>query len=284
MLTLKTLVGTCLALGLLTAGADAAGGSSKYKIVEQDWTFSGPFGKFDAQQLQRGFKVYREVCAACHSIELVRFRNLGEEGGPLFSEDEIKQIASEYIVVDGVDDFGDPKERAGLPSDAIPSPYPNRQAAAAANGGKYPPDFSLLAKARATKRGFPTFVFDPFTTYAESGPDYIYGLLTGYAEPSEEALEDAPDGLYYNTGYSALHGSDWFAMPQILYDDQVEYTDGSPMTLSQYSKDVAAFMMWAAEPHLNQRKRMGFQVLMFLVVFSGLLWFTKKKLWANIDH
>ena len=273
-----------LALGALVASdAQAAGGSSEFKVEKQQWTFAGPFGTFDRAQLQRGFHVYRQVCAACHAMEQVRFRNLGEPGGPEFSEDEVKQIASEYIIVDGPDEFGDMFDRPGVPADAIPAPYPNKQAAAAANGGKYPPDLSLIAKARSAYRGFPWFVFDAFTTYAEGGPDYLYALLTGYAEPPAE--EEEQPGLYYNIGYAALHdGSAWYAMPQPLWGDDVEYNDGTEATISQQSKDVSAFLMWAAEPHLEQRKRMGFQVITFLVIFAGLLWFTKRKLWANIPH
>jgi ubiquinol-cytochrome c reductase cytochrome c1 subunit len=248
-------------------------------IDRQQWSFSGPFGVFERGQLQRGFKVYQEVCQACHGLRQVSFRNLAQEGGPSFSEDQAKQIASDYTVVDGPNDDGDMYDRPAILADKFPSPFPNEQAARAANGGAYPPDFSLLAKARAAHRGFPWFVFDAFTQYQENGPDYIYSLLTGYEEDPEGV--EVPAGQYYNHSYL---GGKLLAMAPPLYDEAVEYTDGSPMTVDQYSKDVSAFMMWAAEPHLEQRKKIGFRVMVFLIFFAGMLYFTKKKLWRNVEH
>jgi ubiquinol-cytochrome c reductase cytochrome c1 subunit len=256
----------------------SAGGEAPH-IDRQQWSFSGPFGVFERGQLQRGFKVYQEVCQACHGLRQVSFRNLAQEGGPSFSEDQAKQIASDYTVVDGPNDDGDMYDRPAILSDKFPSPFPNEQAARAANGGAYPPDFSLLAKARAAYRGFPWFVFDAFTQYQENGPDYIYSLLTGYEEDPEGV--EVPAGQYYNHSYL---GGKLLAMAPPLYDEAVEYTDGSPMTVDQYSKDVSAFMMWAAEPHLEQRKKIGFRVMVFLIFFAGMLYFTKKKLWRNVEH
>ena len=170
-------------------------------------------------------------------------------------------------------------DRPAILADRFPSPFPNEQAARAANGGAYPPDFSLLAKARAAQRGFPWFVFDIFTQYQENGPDYIYSLLTGYEEDPEGI--EVPAGQYYN--HSFLAGQ-FISMAPPLSDELVEYTDGSPMTVDQYAKDISAFMMWAAEPHLEDRKKIGFRLMVFLIVFAGLLYFTKKQLWRNVDH
>ncbi len=256
-----------------------AAGDEAPHIEREQWSFAGPFGVYDRAQLQRGFKVYQEVCQACHGMRLVAFRNLAEEGGPSFSEEAAKQIASDYTVVDGPNDDGDMYERSAILADRFPSPFPNEQAARAANGGAYPPDFSLLAKARAAHRGFPWFVFDAFTQYQENGPDYIYSLLTGYEEDPEGV--EVPPGQYYN--HSFLAGK-FISMAPPLYDEAVEYTDGTPMTIDQYSRDIAAFMMWAAEPHLEDRKKIGFRVMVFLIFFAGLLYFTKKKLWRDVEH
>ncbi|WP_417672226.1 cytochrome c1 [Roseibium sp.] len=268
---------TAAAAIAVAAPAMAAGGG--VTIDRQQWSFSGPFGTFDRGQLQRGFKVYQEVCAACHGLRQIAFRNLAEEGGPSFSEEQVKVIASDYTVVDGPDDAGDMFERPAVLADKWPSPFPNEQAARASNGGAYPPDFSLLAKARAAYRGFPWFIFDAFTQYQEQGPDYIYALLTGYHEAPADVV--VPDGQYYNPNFLA---GNFIGMAPPLSDELVEYTDGTPMTTEQYSRDVSAFMMWAAEPHLEARKKLGFRVMIFLIVFAGLLYFTKKTLWRNVEH
>jgi ubiquinol-cytochrome c reductase cytochrome b/c1 subunit len=238
------------------------------------WSFSGPFGTYDQAQLQRGFKVFREVCAACHSMNMVSFRNLAEPGGLGFSEAQANQVASEYKVKD-LDDQGNPIEREARVADRFPAPFANELAAQAANGGVAPPDFSTLAKARTYERGLPWFLIDIVTQYQEQGPDYIAALLQGYKEaPADFKL---PPGGNYNV-YFPGHA---IAMPPPLSDGQVTYDDGAPQTLEQYSKDVAAFMMWVAEPHMIARKRIGFQVMIFLIVLSGLLYFTKKKVWSN---
>lgn len=267
-----------VALVAIATPALAAGGEAPH-IERQQWSFAGPFGFYDRAQLQRGFKIYRENCSACHGLKFVAFRNLAENGGPSFTEEQAKQIASEYTVIDGPNEDGDMYERPAILADRFPSPFPNEEAARASNGGAYPPDFSLLAKARAAHRGFPWFVFDIFTQYQENGPDYIYSLLTGYEEDPEGV--EVPTGQYYN--HSFLAGK-FISMAPPLYDEAVEYTDGTPMTTDQYARDVAAFMMWAAEPHLEDRKKIGFRVMIFLIVFAGLLYFTKKKLWRNVEH
>jgi len=248
-------------------------------IPRERWSFSGPFGTYDPAQLQRGFKIYQQVCAACHSMEFVAIRTLGSSSGPYFPEAAVREIAAGYEVEDGPNDSGEMFLRPARPSDHFPSPFPNEQAARAANGGAYPPDLSLIAKARAAHVGFPGFVFDAFTQYQEAGPDYLHALLTSYEEPPE-GVTLAP-GMYYNTAFLAGHQ---IAMPPPLTDGQIEYTDGAPETVEQYSRDVSAFLMWAAEPKLEARKQTGFKVMLFLIVFAGLLYFTKRKIWSNVAH
>ena len=276
---IKSVRGALLAVAAMAVAAPAMAAGEGPHIERQQWSFSGPFGQYDNAQLQRGFKVYKEVCAACHGARFLSFRNLAEEGGPGFTEDQVKVIAAEYLVMKGPNDDGEMEEVAAIPSDRWPSPFPNQQAARAANGGAYPPDFSTLAKARAVASGFPGFVFDMFTQYQEHGPDYIYNLLTGYEEAPDGF--EVPVGQYYNPKFIA---GQTLAMAPPLSDEQVEYTDGTPMTVDQYSHDVAAFMMWVAEPKLEQRKSMGFRVMIFLVVFASLLYFTKKSVWRGVEH
>jgi len=256
--------------------AFAASGYPINKPMEQSWSFAGPFGTWDLGQLQRGFKVYQEVCASCHSIDQIAFRNLGEIG---FSEAQVKAIASEYEVTDGPNADGEMFERPAKPADRIPGPYANVEEAASLNNGAAPPDFSLLAKARAPERGFPTFVFDVFTLYAENGPDYIYSLLVGYGDAPEGV--EVTEGTHYNPYFIA--GSA-LAMAPPLDDDLVEYDDGAPQTVDQYAKDVSAFMMWAAEPTLVARKALGFKVMIFLLIFAGLLYLTKKQVFRDLKE
>ena len=239
------------------------------------WSFGGPFGKYDTAQLQRGFKIYKEVCSACHSISLLSFRNLADAGGLGYSAAQSAALASEYKIKD-LDEQGNPVERAGRPADHFPAPFANELAAKAANGGTAPPDMSVLAKARTFERGLPWFVFDMFTQYQEQGPDYIAALLKGYKDPPKEFK--LPPGAHYNE-YFPGHA---IAMPPPLQDGQVTFDDGAPATIDQYAKDVSAFLMWAAEPHLVARKRMAFQVMIFLIVLAGLLYFTKKKVWKEV--
>jgi ubiquinol-cytochrome c reductase cytochrome c1 subunit len=240
-----------------------------------EWSFSGPFGHWDLGQLQRGLKVYKEVCSACHSMEFVAFRNLEALG---YSPEQVKAFAAEYTVTDGPNADGEMFERPAVASDRFPSPFPNTQAAAAANNGAAPPDMSLIAKARAPERGFPNFVFDVFTLYAENGPDYIYSLLTGYDQEVPAGVE-VPEGAHYNPYFVAGPA---LAMANPLSDGVVTYDDGSPETVDQYAHDVAAFLMWAAEPHLVERKSMGFKVLVFLAVFAMLLYFARQQVWADV--
>jgi cytochrome c1 len=239
------------------------------------WSFAGPFGLYDEAQLQRGFKVYHDVCQNCHGINLLAFRNLADPGGPGFTTAQATAIAAQYQVTDGPNDQGEMFQRPGRLADYIPPPFPNEQAARARYNA-VPPDFSTLAKARGIERGFPWFILDMFTQYQEGGVDYIAGFLTGY--------EDAPAGFNLAPGasYNKYFPGHATAMPNALSDGQVDYTDGTPAKVDQYAKDVTAFLMWVAEPQMQARKRLGFQVMVFLIALAGLLYFTKKKVWAEV--
>jgi ubiquinol-cytochrome c reductase cytochrome b/c1 subunit len=227
--------------------------------------------------LQRGLKIYREVCQVCHGLTMVSFGTLAEPGGPQFSEDQAKVIASEYQIPGEPNDQGEVKDRPGRLADHFPSPFKNENEARARYNA-VPPDLSVIAKARGYERGFPGFVIDFFTQYQEHGPDYISALLRGYENAPSGFT--APPGAFYNK-YFPGHV---LAMPPPLTDGRVDYTDGTPNNLDQESKDISAFLMWAAEPHLEARKRIGLQVLVFLIVFSGLLYFTKKKIWHQAEE
>ncbi|SDR60977.1 Cytochrome c1 [Rhizobiales bacterium GAS113] len=255
--------------------------------VRQPWSFAGPFGVYDTAQLQRGYKIYREVCSTCHSMTDMKFRNLAEPGGPDFTEGQVQALAAEYKVQDGPNESGDMFERPGRPADPFPKPFANEQLARAANGGSLPPDMSVLAKARSFERydWFPADIvygiWNIVTQYQTQGPDYISALLQGYEEPPK-GVEIEP-GQNYNT----IIPGNRIAMPAPLKDGIVEYPkgpDGKPVvpeTVAQYSKDVAAFLMWVAEPRLDQRKRMGLEVMIYLLVAAGLMYFVKKKVWAG---
>lgn len=279
--TLAGCAGLALALatGTVAAQEGDAAAEEAHHVEKQDWTFAGVFGQYDQQQLQRGLKVYREVCASCHSLNYVPFRTLADPHGPNLTEAEAETIAAEYQVSDISNETGQPFERPAELTDYFPAPFPNAIAAAAANGGVAPPDFSLIAKARAVHRGFPGFITDAFAGYAENGPDYIYALLTGYEDPPE-GIETVP-GKHYNPVY--MNGQ-WIAMAQPVIDGQVEYPDGSPETVEQYSADISAFLMWAAEPKLEERKEIGFRVMIFLAVLAVMIYLTKQKLWRNVEH
>ncbi len=251
---------------------DAAADAEQPSPPRQRWSFSGFFGTYDQAQLQRGFKIYREVCSTCHRLS-IPFRTLADPNGPGFSEGQVKALAATYQVTnDTPNDKGEIFKRPGIPSDVIPPPeaYPNDEAAAA-TFGKAPPDMSLLAKARKYERGFPWFIFDalPFVQYQEVGADYVNAILNGYTNPND------PQWNKYFPGHR-------IAMPQPLTDGQVEYTDGTPAKLVNYAHDVTAFLSWAAEPTLAERKKIGLRVMIFLIVFAGLLYYTKKKIWAKV--
>ena len=278
MIMFKRLAAVALATLIVlpvATSAQAAGAYPKLKPKELDWSFAGPFGKWDQGSLQRGLKVYTEVCSACHALNLVRFRELEGLG---LSDEQVRSFAASYQVTDGPNADGEMFERPGLPTDRFPSPYPNKQAAIAANNGAYPPDQSLITKARAVERGFPTFIVDIFTMYAESGPDYVYSLLTGYGK-EPPAGETILEGLHYNPYFIAGPA---LAMAAPLSDGIVSYPDGAPETVSQYSRDVTTFLAFAAEPSMIERKQRGFVVLLFLIILAGLLYYVKKKVFADV--
>jgi ubiquinol-cytochrome c reductase cytochrome b/c1 subunit len=278
---LAAAIGSVAFLGMPTPASAQEQSHEALKPPRNSWSFAGFFGKFDQGQLQRGFKVYKEVCQTCHGLSLVSFRNLADPGGPGFSEAQAAAIAADYKIQDGPNDQGEMFERNGRPADRFPPPatWKNEAQARQLYNGTVPPDMSVLAKARGYERGFPLFLVDalPFFTYQEHGVDYIVALLKGYKDKPPEGVT-IPAGGNYNEFFPG-HS---IAMPPPLTDGRVEYTDGTPNTLDQMSKDVAAFLMWAAEPKLEQRKRVGFQVMIFLAVFAGLMFFTKKKVWSDV--
>jgi ubiquinol-cytochrome c reductase cytochrome c1 subunit len=292
MKKLNLIVVALAALGLgapaVANEAGAAKDDGAVKHVEKheqrprsfEWSFAGFFGRYDKAQLRRGFKVYKEVCSTCHSMKMVAFRNLGEAGGPEFSAEEVAALAASYKIKDGPNDAGDFFQRPGRPSDRIPAPFANEQSARAAMSGAYPPDMSVLAKARGYSRGFPQFLFDalPGVAYQEHGVDYIATLLTGYADAP--AGVDLPAGQYYDPYVPGRR----LGMPPPLADGSVAYDDKTPQTVEQYAKDVSAFLMWTAEPHLNARKQVGLGVVGFLIVFTAMLYFVKRKIWSNVAH
>lgn len=259
------------------APAQASGGEQAH-IERQSWSFAGPFGRYDQAQLRRGFQVYSNVCAACHPMSLVSYRNLYESGGLGYTEAEVKALAAAATVKDGtLDGDGKLKERPGRPSDRFPSPFVTEDAAREMHNGAVPPDFSVLAKARTYSRGFPWFLTDAITQYQEHGPDYIVALLTGYQEEPPHGVTVLP-GQYYN---KVMPGN-VLSMAPPLSDGAVDYTDATPKTTLQYARDVSAFMMWAAEPKLEQRKQTGLKVMIFLIVLTFLLYLTKKKIWSTV--
>jgi ubiquinol-cytochrome c reductase cytochrome b/c1 subunit len=272
-----------VAVALVAAGAlfvgslqDARAEEGGPKPPGNKWSFAGPFGTYDRGALQRGLKVYKEVCANCHGLSYIAFRNLGDTGGPGYSVAQVAAFASDYKIKDGPNDAGEMFERPGRAADYFPSPFPNEQAARAANGGAAPPDLSLITKARSYGRGFPMFLVDFFSQYQEQGPDYVSAVLQGFEDKAPEGVT-IPEGSYYNK-YFPGHA---IKMPKPLSDGQVTYDDGSPATVAQYAKDVTTFLMWTAEPHMEARKRLGLQVFIFLIIFAFLMYFTKKKVWAD---
>ena len=245
------------AILFLFPAAVQAADDSHVVVAKQQWSFDGIFGTYDRGALQRGFQVYQQVCAACHSMDHLAYRNLSALG---YSEAQVKAIAMQYTTMDGPDDEGEMFERPMKPSDKFKAPYENDNAARYANNGALPPDLSLIAKARV------------------SGPDYIYGLLTRYTEaPEGEVLAE---GQYWN---EVMPGHK-IAMAPPLSDDIVGYEDESPATVDQYARDVATFLMWAAEPKMEIRKRTGIKVILFLLVFAGIMYAVKRKIWADVKH
>ena len=227
--------------------------------IKVNWSFKELTGKFDRASLQRGFQVYKEVCASCHSMQYLSYRNLGEPGGPEFTQEEVKAIAASVEIEDGPDSQGEMFARQGKPSDKFKSPYPNIEASTAANGGAYPPDMSVLVKARP------------------GGADYMYSVLMGYEEPPAGMKLD--DGVYYN---KYMVGQK-IKMASPLSDGIVEYSDGTEATMDQMAKDVTTFLAWAAEPELEERHRVGFKVIIYLLLLTILVYLSMKKIWSRVD-
>ena len=233
--------------------------AEKVEYLTTDWSFKGLFGKFDREALQRGYHVYTEVCSSFHSMKYLSYRNLAQEGGPEFTEAEAKAIAASFEVTDGPNSDGEMFTRPGKLSDKFVMPYENVKAAQAANGGAYPPDMSVLVKARG------------------GGVDYIYSLLQGYEDPPAGVTLD--DGVYYN---KYMYGNK-IKMANQLSDGLIEYSDGTKATVEQMSKDVTTFLMWAAEPHLETRKRIGFKTIIYLLIFSVLVFLSMKRIWSRVE-
>ena len=233
--------------------------AEKVEYLKTNWSFKGLFGKFDRGALQRGYQVYNEVCSSCHSMKYVSYRNLAEKGGPEFSEAEAKAIAASFEVTDGPNADGEMFTRPAKLSDKFWKPYENIKAAEAANGGAYPPDMSVLVKARG------------------GGVDYIYSLLQGYDEPPLGVTLD--DGVYYN---KFMYGNK-IKMSSPLSEGIVEYSDGTDTSIEQMSKDVTTFLMWAAEPHLESRHQMGFKAIVYLIILTVLVYFSMKRIWSRIE-
>jgi ubiquinol-cytochrome c reductase cytochrome c1 subunit len=284
---LKTLM-PAIALVGLAAGTPvfAAGDGHGPEISQQSWTFGGLRGKFDKAQLQRGFLVYKEVCSSCHGMRQMSFRNLVQKGGPEFPEEGVKTLAATYKIPDVPNDAGKVLKRPARLSDRIPSPFDNDQQARSANNGALPPDLSLIARARGVEAEKPFFMVpwhmlkDVFLSggYQEAGSDYLYALLTGYSDAPKDVKMS--DGMYYNTVYPGHQ----IGMPSPLSDGIVKYTDGTPAKLDNHARDVTAFLSWAADPKLEERKRMGLMVMLYLLITAALLYAAKRYVWASEPH
>lgn len=285
MIGLKTKTAAALLVATLLTGAAAwAAGGEPVHIERQKWTFSGLLGSFEAAQLQRGFKVYSEVCARCHGVNRLSFRNLIQPGGPEFPEAGVKSLAADQYKVDAApNEQGKIVKRPAVLADHIPSPYKNEQEARASQpGGALPPDLSLITKARSVESHAPFYMVplnmmrDILAGYQESGADYVYAYLTGFKEPP--AGTKMPDGMNYNTAFPAPH---FTAMPNPLSDGVVTYSDGTPGTVDNYARDVTSFLAWAADPSLEERKRLGLLVVVYLLITAILLYFAKRRVWSK---
>ena len=240
-------------------GINQVNAEEKTDLLKVDWSFKGLFGKFDRASLQRGYQVYSEVCASCHSMKYLSYRNLSEKGGPEFSIAEAKAIAANFEITDGPNSDGEMFLRPAKLSDKFVMPFENTKAAQAANGGAYPPDMSVLIKARS------------------GGANYIYSVLLGYDDPPSGVTLD--DGVYYN---KYMYGNN-IKMAKPLIENAIEYSDGTKATEEQMAKDVTTFLMWAAEPHLEVRHKMGFKVILYLIILTTLVYFSMKKIWSRIE-
>jgi len=256
---MKKIITIAYLIFLLSIGGYQVSASEKTDLLKIDWSFKGLFGKFDRGSLQRGYQVYSEVCAGCHSMKYLSYRNLSEKGGPEFSVEQAKAIAASFEITDGPNADGEMFTRSGKLSDKFVMPYENEKAAQAANGGAYPPDMSVLAKARS------------------GGADYLYSILLGYETPPSGTTLD--EGVYYN---KYMYGNN-IKMAKPLEDDLVEYSDGTTASEEQMAKDVVTFLMWTAEPHLESRHQIGFKVIVYLIILTILVYFSMKKIWSRVE-
>lgn len=263
----KALAGAAIVSASLFGGnmmAQASEGGAE--VEHQEWGFQGPFGKFDRPAMQRGYQVYREVCSACHALEHLSFRHLGDKGGPFYDAEypnpndnpDVKRFAKDWEVSDIDQDSGDVIDRPGIPADRFPDIFPNAVAASASNGGAVPPDLSLIVSAR------------------EGGADHVFGILTGFDDSHA-----APDGTYYNKAFPSPH---FMKMAPPLSDELIEYADGTPATTEQMARDVTEFLAWASDPKMEVRKKTGFATFLFLFIFALLLLMTYKEVWKGVDH
>ena len=320
----KAAMAAAAAVCVLAPGFTSA--EEMMNIPRQSWSFAGMTGAYDKAQLQRGFKIYQEVCSNCHSLRLIKYRNLAEPGGPGFTEGQVKTIIKPAIFTDALDANGNPTKRPADLADVFKAPFPNDAAARAANGGALPPDLSLMARARTAATDTPLFLtpfhwlYEIARGYQEGGPDYTAALLTGFKDkppayakdasghlalvPEAQATKDSlrcasvssgeagddgkvkPDectplseGLYYN---SVFPGHQIHMPPPLGSDGQVQYTDGTPATVDQYARDISAFLMWTADPTLEERKDTGLRMMIYLLILAGLLWLAKRQIWAKL--
>jgi cytochrome c1 len=270
----------CLAGGTAFSAEDAA------HIARQPWSFTGPFGQFDQAQLQRGFQVYSEICANCHELRRIYYRNLAQPGGPAFPQDAVAALAASNQVEDGPNDDGKMFQRPGRLSDLMPQRYKNEQEARSIHNGALPPDLSLIVRARNVENAAPWYIHpflmlrDVAVAYQDGGADYLYALLTGY-KPAPSGVKVA-EGLHYN---DAFPGNQIAMIPPFAAGDGVvQYSDGTPSTVDNYARDVTAFLAWTADPNLDRRKQLGWAVMIYLLVTAGLLYIAKKRIWSKIDH
>lgn len=248
-------IGLSMIAGVMMSSTAAMAAGGSVNITEREWSFDGAFGHFDKASLQRGFQVYREVCSGCHGLDYIAFRNLADLG---YNPAEIKAIAAEYDVVDGPNEEGEMFTRPGIPADRFPNPYANENAARAGNGGAYPPDLSLMVKARP------------------NGANYLYSLLVGYKDAP--AGEDVPDGMYYNDAYAGH----LIAMPQPIYGDDIEVVGDADTSVEGLSADVTAFLAWTSEPEMEERKRTGIAAMLFLIVMCFVSYGSMKYVWSDV--
>jgi ubiquinol-cytochrome c reductase cytochrome c1 subunit len=283
--TMRAKIGAAALLLAATGGVGAWAAGEAVHVDRQKWSFGGILGHFDDGQLQRGFKVYTEVCARCHSIKRLQFRNLAQPGGPSFPEAAIKSLAADnYQVDDAPDETGKVGKRPALLADAIPGPFKNEQEARYTQNGALPPDLSLMAKARGIDTGAPFYrvpdmmICDVLTAYQEAGADYIYAYLTGYRPPPADVK--LGDFMHYNAVFPGHQTA--MANPFVAGDGLVKYSDDTPPTVDNYARDVVAFLSWAADPTLEERKRMGLLVIGYLVITAVLLGFAKRRIWSSV--